>query len=179
MFWGYALGRSDPVKKGEARTLSSLGPPNTLIWPWSRSKRLSPRDAVCVCSVLPAVCPSVCLSRRAWPSLGRPVLYLVRLAAALGAEIPAAVPVTMILAAISLLTATLKSHDDDDDDDDNDDSFIQFYWVLSWNGPGQQFHAWACPLNGKKPWVINHNKPSHSLQLAIRFYYSSFAVWNR
>ena len=43
--------------------------------------------------------------------MGRAVLYLVRLAAAFGAGFPAAVPVTMVLAAVPLQTATLKSHD--------------------------------------------------------------------
>ena len=44
------------------------------------------------------------------------VLYFVGLAAALGSGFHAAVPVTVVLAATSLL-ATLKNHDNDDDDE--------------------------------------------------------------
>ena len=48
--------------------------------------------------------------------MGRAVLHFVSLAAALGAGFPAAVPVMVVLAMISLLTSTLKYDDDDVDD---------------------------------------------------------------
>ena len=45
--------------------------------------------------------------------MGCAVLYFVRLAATLGAGFPVDVPVTVVLAAISLLTATLENNDDE------------------------------------------------------------------
>ena len=63
---------------------------------------------------------------------------MVRMAAALGVGFPAAVLVTVALAAISLLTATLKKNHNDDDDE----SCRKYYGFRDRSG------AWKISIHG-------------------------------